>query len=67
MTTVSDRPDLDGLRREAAGCTRCELYGPATQTVFGEGPVTAATSSAVPIPAMPLGSVASAAGSCPPR
>jgi uracil-DNA glycosylase len=41
MTTVSDRPDLDGLRREAAGCTRCELYGPATQTVFGEGPVTA--------------------------
>jgi uracil-DNA glycosylase family protein len=41
MTTVSDRPDLAGLRREAAGCTRCELYGPATQTVFGEGPVTA--------------------------
>lgn len=41
MTTVSDRPDLDGLRREAAGCTRCELYGPATQTVFGEGPATA--------------------------
>jgi uracil-DNA glycosylase len=41
VTTVSDRPDLDGLRSEAAGCTRCELYGPATQTVFGEGPVTA--------------------------
>jgi uracil-DNA glycosylase family protein len=41
VTTVSDRPDLDGLRREAAGCTRCELYGPATQTVFGEGPVSA--------------------------
>jgi uracil-DNA glycosylase family protein len=41
VTTVSDRPDLDGLRHEAAGCTRCELYGPATQTVFGEGPVTA--------------------------
>jgi uracil-DNA glycosylase len=41
VTTVSDRPDLDGLRREAAGCTRCELYGPATQTVFGEGPPTA--------------------------
>jgi uracil-DNA glycosylase len=41
VTTVSDRPDLDGLRREAAGCTRCELYGPATQTVFGEGPATA--------------------------
>jgi uracil-DNA glycosylase len=41
VTTVSDRPDLDGLRREAAGCTRCELYGPATQTVFGEGPASA--------------------------
>jgi uracil-DNA glycosylase len=41
VTTVSGRPDLDGLRREAAGCTRCELYEPATQTVFGEGPVTA--------------------------
>jgi DNA polymerase len=41
VTTVSDRPDLDELRRDAAGCTRCELYGPATQTVFGEGPPTA--------------------------
>jgi uracil-DNA glycosylase family protein len=41
VTAVSDRPDLDGLRREAAGCTRCELYEPATQTVFGQGPVTA--------------------------
>jgi uracil-DNA glycosylase len=41
VTTVSHRPDLDGLRREAAGCTRCELYGPATQTVFGEGPSSA--------------------------
>ncbi len=41
MTTVSDRPDLAELRREAAACTRCELYGPATQTVFGEGPATA--------------------------
>ena len=29
------------LRGEAAGCTRCSLYGPATQTVFGEGPVDA--------------------------
>ena len=26
------------LRAEAAGCTRCPLYAPATQTVFGEGP-----------------------------
>ena len=41
MTTVSDRPDLDGLRREAAECTRCELYAPATQTVFGQGPPSA--------------------------
>jgi DNA polymerase len=32
---------LDGLRRDAAHCTRCELHGPATQTVFGEGPSTA--------------------------
>ena len=29
------------LREEAAGCTRCPLYKPATQTVFGEGPVSA--------------------------
>ncbi len=29
------------LRDEAAGCTRCPLHGPATQTVFGEGPVDA--------------------------
>jgi len=26
------------LAREARGCTRCDLYEPATQTVFGEGP-----------------------------
>ena len=31
-------PTLDALRSEAAGCTRCPLYGPATATVFGEGP-----------------------------
>jgi probable DNA metabolism protein len=33
-----------GLRRagrEALGCTRCPLYEPATQTVFGEGPADA--------------------------
>ena len=29
------------LRAEAEGCTRCPLYGPATQTVFGEGPADA--------------------------
>jgi uracil-DNA glycosylase family protein len=40
-TRELDRPDLHELRREAAGCTRCELYEPATQTVFGEGPVSA--------------------------
>src|SRR4051812_40041575 len=32
----------EGLRAEAAGCTRCDLYRHATQTVFGEGPVDAA-------------------------
>src|SRR5690606_8065612 len=36
-----DRPDLARLRRDAAGCTRCELHGPATQTVFGRGPASA--------------------------
>jgi DNA polymerase len=41
MTTVSDRPDLADLRREAAACTRCELYEPATQAVFGQGPESA--------------------------
>jgi len=29
------------LRDEAKGCRRCPLWKPATQTVFGEGPVTA--------------------------
>ena len=29
------------LRDDAAGCTRCELYKCATQTVFGEGPLDA--------------------------
>jgi probable DNA metabolism protein len=31
----------EALRDEAAACTRCHLYKPATQTVFGEGPVDA--------------------------
>jgi DNA polymerase len=41
---VPGRPTtpLAALRREADGCTRCPLYGPATQTVFGEGPANAA-------------------------
>lgn len=29
------------LRTEALGCTRCDLYAHATQTVFGEGPTDA--------------------------
>src|SRR4029078_6654502 len=29
------------LRVEARGCTRCDLYKNATQTVFGEGPADA--------------------------
>jgi uracil-DNA glycosylase len=39
-TTSSHRSmkRLEQLRREAAHCTRCELYRKATQTVFGEGP-----------------------------
>ncbi len=32
---------LEDLRDDAAHCTRCDLHGPATQTVFGEGPPTA--------------------------
>src|SRR4051794_12545323 len=32
---------LDGLRAAAAGCRACELWEPAIQTVFGEGPETA--------------------------
>jgi len=31
----------EALREEALGCTRCPLHGPATQTVFGEGPTDA--------------------------
>lgn len=32
---------LPVLREAAAGCSACELCGPATQTVFGEGPADA--------------------------
>jgi uracil-DNA glycosylase family protein len=38
---MSPVPSLTRLRAEAAGCTRCDLYRQATQTVFGEGPATA--------------------------
>ncbi|MFV1920649.1 UdgX family uracil-DNA binding protein [Sphingomonas sp. MJ1 (PH-R8)] len=31
----------EALREEAMGCKRCHLWKPATQTVFGEGPVDA--------------------------
>jgi len=31
----------EALKEEAMACTRCPLYKPATQTVFGEGPVSA--------------------------
>jgi uracil-DNA glycosylase family protein len=34
---IPERPGLDGLRAAAAGCTACDLYRDATQTVFGEG------------------------------
>ena len=30
-------PDLDELKRQAAGCRACDLWEAATQTVFGEG------------------------------
>jgi uracil-DNA glycosylase family protein len=32
---------LQELRDEAARCTRCDLYRRATQTIFGEGPLSA--------------------------
>jgi uracil-DNA glycosylase family protein len=36
-----DGVGLDELRAAAAGCRACELWEPATQTVFGAGPATA--------------------------
>jgi DNA polymerase len=39
MTTRSAR--LGAVAAEAQGCTACELYAEATQTVFGAGPVDA--------------------------
>lgn len=35
---VPDSGDLDLLRSAAADCRGCDLFGPATQTVFGRGP-----------------------------
>src|SRR3712207_1722115 len=37
---VPPSPTLESLRAAAAGCTACDLYRDATQTVFGEGAVT---------------------------
>jgi len=34
---TSSQPELAVLRADAATCTRCALFEPATQTVFGEG------------------------------
>ena len=34
---MDELDELDELRRRAAGCTACELYADATQTVFGSG------------------------------
>ncbi len=39
--TVPDGVGLAGLRAAAQGCHGCELWEPATQTVFGAGPETA--------------------------
>ncbi len=39
MTT---RASLTTIAKDAAGCTRCDLFKHATQTVFGEGPQDAA-------------------------
>ena len=35
------RASWEALMKEARGCTRCDLYKNATQTVFGEGPLDA--------------------------
>ena len=38
MTQVPQPTNIKVLREAASACTRCPLYKPATQTVFGEGP-----------------------------
>jgi uracil-DNA glycosylase family protein len=38
---MSARDTLQELAGDTASCTRCPLYRPATQTVFGEGPADA--------------------------
>ncbi len=39
---ASAATSIDALRIEAGACTRCSLWQPATQMVFGEGPADAA-------------------------
>jgi uracil-DNA glycosylase len=41
VAIVPETEDLEGLRAAAAKCQACELWEPATQTVFGEGQVDA--------------------------
>lgn len=41
VAVVPAGTDLAGLRAAAGGCRACELWQPATQTVFGAGPVDA--------------------------
>ncbi len=38
---VATADSLQQIRRQAQDCRQCELYRPATQTVFGEGPADA--------------------------
>jgi DNA polymerase len=40
-TTAPQLDDLGALRDAARGCTGCDLWEPATQTVFGTGPSSA--------------------------
>jgi DNA polymerase len=40
-TPSSAATTIEGLHKEAKACRRCPLYGPATQVVFGEGPIDA--------------------------
>jgi uracil-DNA glycosylase len=42
MDATASQAALHALAAEAAGCTRCPLHLLGTQTVFGEGPATAA-------------------------
>lgn len=37
-STVDESPEVAHLREEARECRRCDLWKPATQLVFGEGP-----------------------------